>query len=83
MYMSFFIYIDLSKAHERLLLYGVESWTELSMKNSRHFSRGVINILNVSWVGHVTTHYKVLFKMNKELEVLSNVKSRKLEYLGT
>lgn len=67
-----------------VLLYGVESWTltEASMRKLEAFEMWCYRrILRISWVDRITNE-EVLRRMDKEREVLNNIKKRKLEYLG-
>lgn len=67
-----------------VLLYGVESWTltEAALKKLQAFEMWVYRrMLKISWMDHVRNE-DVMRRMNKDLEVVPNIKIRKLQYFG-
>lgn len=66
------------------LFYGVETWTltESLSKRLEAFEMWLYRrILRVPWTDHVT-NVEILRRMEKEKEVLTTVKARKIQYLG-
>ena len=67
-----------------VLLYGVESWTltEATTKKLESFEMWTYRrILRISWMDKISNS-SVLQQLNKETEIIFNIKRRKLEYLG-
>lgn len=66
------------------LLYGMEAWTlnVATMKKLESFELYMYRrILKISWTEH-TTNNDVMRRINKEMEIVETIKSRKLQYLG-
>ena len=66
------------------LLYGMEAWTlnATTVKKLESFEIWVYRrILKISWTEHVTNN-EVMRRVNKELEIVETIKTRKLQYLG-
>lgn len=66
------------------LLYGVEAWTltEATSKRLEAFEMWCYRrMLRISYIYHVTNN-TVMQRMNKDLEIMRTVKTRKLSYLG-
>ena len=67
-----------------ILLYGVEAWTltEAMCRKLEAFEMWAYRrILKISWTDRVT-NVEVLRRLNKQHEVINNVKKRKLEYFA-
>lgn len=67
-----------------VLLYGAETWTvtEAASKRLDAFEMWLYRrILRIPWTAHVTNK-NVLQRLNKEMEIMTTIKARKLEYLG-
>jgi hypothetical protein len=67
-----------------VLLYRVETWTltELTCKKIEGFEMWLYRrILKISWTDRVTNQL-VLERMGKQKELLTTIKTRKLEYFG-
>ncbi|XP_039291702.1 uncharacterized protein LOC120353116 [Nilaparvata lugens] len=67
-----------------ILFYGVESWTltKSTKKRLEAFEMWLYRrVLRISWMDRVTNK-AVLERMDKDLEVMNIIKSRKLAYFG-
>lgn len=67
-----------------VLLYGAESWrlTQCYTEKLEAFEMWLYRrILKIPWTAHVT-NVRVLERINKGMEIIKTIKTRKLEYLG-
>lgn len=66
------------------LLYGMEAWTlnAATIRKLESFERWTYRrILKILWTEHVTNN-EVMRRINKEMEIIETIKTRKLQYLG-
>jgi len=67
-----------------VLFYGLETWplSKVSINRIKAFELWIYRkILKISWCDHIT-NVTVLERMNKNLELVTTIKTRKLQYLG-